>query len=320
MPDHSACTGSSSSEAASAGCSRRSSCAERPVEVTLVDRTNHHLFQPLLYQLATGILSEGEVAPPIRDILRRHANVTRRAGHGHGLRPGGPHRRRAADPTARVRTYPYDSLIVAAGARAVLLRPRRVRPVRAGDEDDRRRPRAARPDLRRLRDGGERAGPGARVARGSPSSWSAAARPGSRSPARSPSCPAQACRATSAGSTRPRPRSLLVDGGKEILATFGDRLSAKAAAELRPARRDDPHRVDRHRRRRLRGRRARPRTATTERIACRTKIWAAGVQASPLAGLLAEASGATCDRAGRIVVQPTTARCPATPRSSRSAT
>jgi len=41
---------------------------------------------------------------------------------------------------------------------------------------------------------------------------------------------------------------------------------------------------------------------TTERIVCRTKIWAAGVQASPLAGLLAEAGGATCDRAGRIVV------------------
>jgi NADH:quinone reductase (non-electrogenic) len=35
-----------------------------PVDVTLVDRTNHHLFQPLLYQLATGILSEGAVAPP----------------------------------------------------------------------------------------------------------------------------------------------------------------------------------------------------------------------------------------------------------------
>ena len=38
-----------------------------PVEVTLVDRVNHHLFQPLLYQVATGILSEGEVAPPIRE-------------------------------------------------------------------------------------------------------------------------------------------------------------------------------------------------------------------------------------------------------------
>jgi NADH dehydrogenase len=41
----------------------------------VVDRTSHHLFQPLLYQVATGILSEGEIAPPIRDILRHQANA-----------------------------------------------------------------------------------------------------------------------------------------------------------------------------------------------------------------------------------------------------
>ena len=46
-----------------------------PVEVTIVDRTNHHLFQPLLYQVATGVLSEGEVAPPIRDVLRNRRNT-----------------------------------------------------------------------------------------------------------------------------------------------------------------------------------------------------------------------------------------------------
>ena len=46
-----------------------------PVQVTVIDLTNHHLFQPLLYQLATGILSEGEIAPPIRDVLRRQANT-----------------------------------------------------------------------------------------------------------------------------------------------------------------------------------------------------------------------------------------------------
>ena len=46
-----------------------------PVEVTLVDRHNHHLFQPMLYQVATGILSEGEIAPPIRSVLRRQRNV-----------------------------------------------------------------------------------------------------------------------------------------------------------------------------------------------------------------------------------------------------
>ena len=46
-----------------------------PVDVTVIDRTNHHLFQPLLYQVATGILSEGEIAPAIRDVLRRQRNV-----------------------------------------------------------------------------------------------------------------------------------------------------------------------------------------------------------------------------------------------------
>ena len=47
-----------------------------PVQITLIDRTNHHTFQPLLYQLATGILSEGAVAPPLREVLRKHRNVS----------------------------------------------------------------------------------------------------------------------------------------------------------------------------------------------------------------------------------------------------
>src|SRR5271170_5548229 len=46
-----------------------------PVDVTVVDRTNHHLFQPLLYQVATGVLSEGDIAPPTRDVLRHHKNT-----------------------------------------------------------------------------------------------------------------------------------------------------------------------------------------------------------------------------------------------------
>lgn len=46
-----------------------------PVEVTVVDRRNHHLFQPLLYQVATGVLSEGDIAPPIREVLRNQRNA-----------------------------------------------------------------------------------------------------------------------------------------------------------------------------------------------------------------------------------------------------
>src|SRR5437016_3648851 len=46
-----------------------------PVRVTLIDRRPHHLFQPLLYQCSTGILSEGKIAVPLRDLLRKHKNA-----------------------------------------------------------------------------------------------------------------------------------------------------------------------------------------------------------------------------------------------------
>ena len=75
------------------------------VDVTLVERTNHHLFQPLLYQVATGILSPGAVAPPLRDVLKKHDNVTVRLGEvtGFDLAPGpstwSTRTRRATSPT-----------------------------------------------------------------------------------------------------------------------------------------------------------------------------------------------------------------------------
>ena len=50
--------------------------ARAPVTVTVVDKHNYHLFRPMLYQVATGLLSSDEVAAPIRSILRRQKNVT----------------------------------------------------------------------------------------------------------------------------------------------------------------------------------------------------------------------------------------------------
>jgi hypothetical protein len=95
------------------------------VEVTLVDRTNHHLFQPLLYQVATAGLSAPAVSAPIRHILRRE--MRKRPPHGAAGRGRGastwPSRRRRCWTTARGSAY--DSLvIVAAGATHALLRPR----------------------------------------------------------------------------------------------------------------------------------------------------------------------------------------------------
>src|SRR6201982_521046 len=84
------------------------------VDVTLISKTTTHLFQPLLYQVATGILSEGDVAATTRLILRKQQNVRVLLGDVNGIDL------RARTVTSKlmdmVTVTPYDSLIVAAGA------------------------------------------------------------------------------------------------------------------------------------------------------------------------------------------------------------
>ena len=62
------------------GLTAAAAVARLPVAVTLIDRKNHHTFQPLLYQVATAGLSPGEIAAPIRGVLRRYKNVSRADG------------------------------------------------------------------------------------------------------------------------------------------------------------------------------------------------------------------------------------------------
>lgn len=84
-----------------------------PVEVTLIDRRNFHLFQPLLYQVATGSLSPGEICAPLRSILSRQKNTRVLLGEVADI-----------DPRANTVTlkdggqFEYDSLIVATGSKA----------------------------------------------------------------------------------------------------------------------------------------------------------------------------------------------------------
>ncbi|MGO4255007.1 NAD(P)/FAD-dependent oxidoreductase [Marmoricola sp. RAF53] len=272
-----------------------------PVSVTVVDRRNYHLFQPLLYQLATGILSQGEVAPPIRDVLRKHANVTVEMATVTGFDLAG-RRVTAIRPDGTERSYGYDSLIVGGGADqsyfghdefarfapgmktiddALELRGRIFGAFEmAESEDD---PEARRSWLTFVVVGG--GATGVELA----------------------GQIAELSRSGLAGNFRridPKDaRVVLVDGGPEILAAFGDRLSQKAARELERlgvtvrtgmvVSGVDAFGVD-----------VTAHDGTRDRIACRTKIWAAGVAASPLAGMLAEASGASCDRSGRIKVLP----------------
>jgi NADH dehydrogenase len=82
------------------------------IDVTLVDRRNFHLFQPLLYQVATGALSPGEIAQPLRAILRKQKNVTVLLGEAVGI-----DRERRAVLMSDGGPIPWDTLVVATGAR-----------------------------------------------------------------------------------------------------------------------------------------------------------------------------------------------------------
>ncbi len=272
-----------------------------PVRVTLVDRENYHLFQPLLYQLATGILSEGEIAPPLRDVLRRHRNVEVEMATVTGFDLDA-RTVSATRPDTTERSYGYDTLIVATGAGqsyfgheefsrwapgmktiddALELRGRIFGAFEmAESEDDPVRRRAW---LTFVVVGG---GPTGVEMAGQIAELS---RQGLKHNFRRID-PADA-------------RVLLCDGGPEILAGFGDRLSHKATHELERLGVEIRTgsvvtAVD------ASGVTVRAKDGSTEQIAARTKIWAAGVHASPLAALLADAAGAETDRAGRVKVLP----------------
>jgi Pyridine nucleotide-disulphide oxidoreductase len=101
-----------------AGLSAAKALARTAVDVTVIDRRNYHLFQPLLYQVATAGLSPAEIAMPIRGILRRQRNATVLLGRVTEID------RRAPQVEVGKRRIPYDMLIVATGARHTYFGPR----------------------------------------------------------------------------------------------------------------------------------------------------------------------------------------------------
>ena len=86
-----------------------------PVQVTLIDRRNHHLFQPLLYQVATGMLSPGQIAPPIRHVVRRCRNVQVVLAEVTDFDLDNRIVHTSSPADLEQLEFPYDSLIVAAG-------------------------------------------------------------------------------------------------------------------------------------------------------------------------------------------------------------
>jgi NADH dehydrogenase len=271
-----------------------------PVDVTLVDREPHHLFQPMLYQLATGIISEGEIAPPLRHIVRNQENAAVLLAEvtGFDLQARVV---KAVRPDGTPIALPYDSLIVAAGAGVSYFGHDELAEHAPGMKtlDDAlrlRRQLLQALEMAELTDDPERR-----------AGWLTTAIVGAGPTGVEIAGQIRALVVRTLGTSFRRldptkVRVLLLDAGSEPLHTFGDRLSGIAARELADlgvelrmgvrVTKVDSEAVF------LEG------PAGPERIEARTVVWAAGVRASPLAGMLATASGASCDRAGRIAVLP----------------
>jgi NADH dehydrogenase len=99
-----------------AGIAAARALKQADVEVTLIDRRNHHIFQPLLYQVATAVLAPSEIATPIRELERKQKNLSVRFGEVTGINLG-ERTVEAACPGPGIRKFSYDYLIVAPGTR-----------------------------------------------------------------------------------------------------------------------------------------------------------------------------------------------------------
>jgi NADH:ubiquinone reductase (H+-translocating) len=270
------------------------------VSVTLIDQAEHHLFQPLLYQCATGILSEGEIAVPLRMLMKKHKNVDCVMAEVTDFDV--PGQRVIAQRVGGGRLeYRYDDLIVAAGVRqsyfghdeyagwapgmksledALAIRRRVYGAFEMADT-------ASDPDERRrwLTFALVGAGPtGVELA------------------GQIRELATKTLRAEFRSIEPGEARVLLFDGGGAPLASFGPKLSGKAAEILRDLG------VEQHMGTIVTNVQrgwieVRDHAGQQTRYDVNTVLWTAGVEAPPVAGPLARATGAQRDKAGRIAVE-----------------
>jgi NADH dehydrogenase len=276
--------------------------ARADASVTLVDRQNFHLFQPLAYQVATGSLSAEEVASPLRQVLRRQRNAEVVLGEVTQIDLEAREVTVEHLPDGGRMALPYDALVVAGGSRysyfghddwapfapelksltgALELRDRILLAFEAAELEHDDAARAAWLTFVVVGAGPtgvEMAGQIAELGR---------------------DALLREYRAADTGATR----VLLVEATDHVLGAFPAPLPRKAEAQLEslgvtPLLGTTVVGID------ATSVEVEAKDGARERIPARTKIWAAGVTASPLARLLADASGAETDRAGRITVEP----------------
>jgi NADH dehydrogenase len=272
--------------------------ARAPVAVTLLDRAEHHLFQPLLYQCATGILSEGKIAAPLRQLLARHRNVEFVIAEATGIDAAG-RRVLAWRPLGEQVEFGYDYLILAAGVRQSYFGHDEYAPVAPGMKtiEDAMK-------IRRRIFGAfelaESAGDPAERARWLTFALVGAGPTGVELAGQIREVATKTLRREYRHINPQDARVLLFDGGDAPLAMFGPKLSGMAARQLGKLGVElhmgsivthvDPD-----------GLQVRARDGTVTRHLCGNVLWTAGVEAPPLATAVATATGAAQDRAGRIV-------------------
>ncbi|MFN8197712.1 MAG: NAD(P)/FAD-dependent oxidoreductase [Nakamurella multipartita] len=273
---------------------------DAPVDVTIVDRTNHHLFQPLLYQVAAGLISPGLIAPAIRATIKKQRNARALLGEVKDLDLANKVVK-ALGPDGRPLDLEYDSLVVAAGASHSYFGKDEFAEFAPGMKTIE--------DARYLRDGilskfemaematdpVERAEWLTFVVIGAgPTGVELAGQLAELAHLVLP----QEYRTVDTTEAR----IILLEGAPAVLPPFDEKLQKYTKAHLEKM-----------------GVEIRVNTLATdmnhesitvkgpngvETIRARTRIWAAGVQASPLAKMLAEKTGAELDRAGRVSVNP----------------
>jgi NADH dehydrogenase len=274
--------------------------ARSDVDVTIVDRTNHHLFQPLLYQVATGILPDGLIAPALRGVVRKQANARVVLAEVQHLDLDGRvvH---AAAPDGRKLMLPYDTLVVAAGCTDAYF----------GHEEWS----AFAPGLKTLEDASrlrshilgafemaELATDPAERAAYLTFAVIGAGPTGVEMVGQVAELAHEALPREYKSVATTEAKILLIEAGPEVLTAFAPKLQRYTRRRLQKmgvdvwlntaAQAMDDDSVT------VKG------PGGDRRVPARTKIWAAGVQASPLATMLAGATGADTDRAGRVTVRP----------------
>ncbi len=271
-----------------------------PVDVTLLGRTGHHLFQPLLYQVATGILSEGEIAPATRDILRKQKNARVLLGDVQHV----DLQARTVTSLSPVGTSitPYDHLIVAAGSTQSYFGNDQFAEHAPGMKsiDDALELRGRIFGAFEL---AELATDPAEIDRWLTFVVVGAGPTGVEMAGQISELARRALRGNFRSINPETTRVVLLDAADAVLGNFGEELSGKAMHQLKRIKVDvqlgaQVVDVDAH------GIEVKDRDGGTRRIEAGCKIWAAGVAAPPLAKQLAEQSGAETDRAGRLHVQP----------------